>query len=512
MTLTKGQMQLAERLADQNGLTFGLMMENAGIMASKYILTKVCGGNFAERRFVILAGNGNNAGDALVVARLLSEKRCRVTLVMCVGKPLAPLAVHNYERLLSLDVKIIDADKDKNGVAASITQADVIIDGIFGISFHGELEGSAAAAVDAANYSCAVRVALDLPSGVVCDNGQTSRVCFNAAFTLAFAAYKPAHSMSPADKFCGTIAVLDIGIPSGIIYAVINHTLKITPAMVAQMLPKRASTANKGDFGKLLNISGSATMTGAAMMSTLAAMRSGAGIVRLATVKSAAAMVAPHLMEAITIPLEQDSEGGIDIGCINELIGLTEKSTACLLGCGLSVTASTKQLVEYIIKNINCSLILDADGLNCIAGNTALIRAAKKPVIITPHIGEMARLVDMSIGDVIENAQNIAKVFAKENNCTVVLKSHKTLIATQSGELYENTTGNAGLAKGGSGDVLAGMIASLTAQGLPPLNAAICGVYLHGDCADSLSQRMSLYTMLARDIIEEIPFAFKRVE
>ncbi len=509
LTLTKNQMQIVEKLADQNGLSYKFMMQNAGSMAYKYIQRKI---GMGKVKCVILAGNGNNAGDGFVMARLLSQDNVDVTLIMCMGVPLTPLSIEQFELLRNLHITIIDIKDDMEKAKSAVASANIIIDAIFGIGFHGELPAEVAKIVVAANDTQATRVALDIPSGTNADSGEVAKVCFQADLTLSFAAYKYAHLNPPANEKCGVVEVLDIGIPSNIIYAVINHITKLTPKMIVDSLPIRKFDAHKGDFGKLLNISGSGSMGGAAMMSTLGAMRIGAGIVRLATTQRVATMIAPHLMEAMTCPLEDEADGSISMNAIDEIERLLELSTTCLIGCGISVTDNTKQIVEFVLKNTKCNLVIDADALNCIVGNVDLLKSAINIPIITPHIGEMARLVGMSIQDVIDNSVNIARVFAKEYNVVVVLKSHKTLIATPTGEMFENTTGNAGLSKGGSGDVLAGMIAGLLAQGLFPRDAAICGVYLHGAVADNLAKKMSLYSMLARDITDEIPYTLKQLD
>ena len=182
------------------------------------------------------------------------------------------------------------------------------------------------------------------------------------------------------------------------------------------------------------------------------------------------------------------------------------------MGCGLSITPEIKRIVETVVETARCTLVLDADALNCISVDPGLLQKARRIPVLTPHIGEMARLADMTPADVAEHSLSVARLFAKEKNCIVVLKSHRTIVATPSGEVFENTSGNAGLAKGGSGDVLAGMIASFAAQGMSGKNAALCGVYLHGLCADMLSETMSQYSILARDIIEKIPFALKGLD
>ncbi len=223
-------------------------------------------------------------------------------------------------------------------------------------------------------------------------------------------------------------------------------------------------------------------------------------------------MAAPHLMEAMTLPLEEDFFGAISYTSINWIDDALKDKTACLIGCGLSVTPDTKQLVYSVIKNTDCNLVLDADALNCISSNVDILKELKQVAIVTPHIGEMARLTSLSIEEIKRDMCKTAKDFANTYKVIVVLKGSKTVIATPEGKLYQNTTGNVGLAKGGSGDVLAGMIASFLAQGLSPQDAAICGVYVHGYAADILANRMSTYSMLARDVIDEIPYALKKMD
>lgn len=509
LTLTKTQIKLAEKLADQNGLSYKMMMENAGTMSYEYLNSKI---GVRNKKCVILAGNGNNAGDGFVMARLFCNDKIDVTIIMCMGEPKTDLSIENYKRLKNFDINIININDNIDNAKAEISSANIIIDAIFGTGFHGDLTDPVSDVLRTVNITNAKRVALDIPSGINADSGEFAKNCFNADITLTFATYKYAQLNTPSTEKCGVVEVLDIGIPSSIIYTVSNHVTKLSKEMIIDILPIRKSNSNKGDFGKLLNISGSLTMGGAAMMSTLSAMRIGAGIVRLATPTSVAKMIAPHLMEAMTFPLQETQDGSISVKSIDNISDLMNKSSACLIGCGLSVTDKTIQVVEHVIKTSNCNIIIDADALNCIAKNVDVLKSAKHTPIITPHIGEMARLVDMSIQDVIDNSVNIARVFAKEYKCIVVLKSYKTLIATPNGEIFVNTTGNAGLAKGGSGDVLAGMIAGLVAQGISLRDAALCGVYLHGSLADSLADRMSQYSMLARDIINEIPYVLKKLD
>lgn len=506
LTLTTGQMKQVERLADEGGLSYAQMMENAGAMAYQYLAARY---EIASRSCVILAGSGNNGGDGFVLARHIAEAGGSPVVVLCCGLPRTELAIAAYNALAELEVGAIDFAADPDLACACIDQAQVIVDAVFGTGFHGEIGGPLAALLQRVNASPATRVALDIPSGMNADTGDSGEACLHADVTLAFAACKPAHSSLIGRASCGRVEVLDIGIPEGAVLAALNNVTELTPGVVSGLLPVRHPESHKGTYGKLLNISGSICMGGAAMMSTLAALRCGTGTTTLATPRTVAHMVAPQLMEAMTLPLEETAQGSLSVSCLRALDAMLPKMTACLMGCGLTASPDVKQAVEHVLREANCTLVLDADALNCLRENPDLLLRARRTPIITPHLGEMARLCEMTVEQVAENAISVAKLFAKEKNAVVVLKGHHTIVATPTGELYRNTTGNAGLAKGGSGDVLAGMIASFAAQGMSPRDAAVCGVFLHGYAADRLAERMSQYAMLARDLIAELSVALK---
>lgn len=509
LILTTEQMRQVEKLADESGLSYAQLMENAGTVAYQYLNLRY---GISAKHCVILAGKGNNGGDGFVIARLLFEAGAEPVVLLCCGVPQTETAIRSYNRLLDMGVCVLDVSVERELAFGYIESAQIIIDAIFGTGFHGEVSATAADVLACANNAKGTRISLDIPSGMNADSGAAGEICFRADITLSFAAYKPAHQSAVSKPRCGSIEVLDIGIPGDIIFSVLNHVTEITEELVREILPVRNPQSHKGNYGRLLIVAGSRRMGGAAMMATLAALRMGAGITILATPCSVASMVSPHLMEAMTLPLDETSEGALSHTCRSELGRALSVSTACLAGCGLSVTAEVKSVVESLLEVSPCSLVLDADALNCISTNLAVLERSRKIPVLTPHIGEMARLVDMTPAQVEENAISVAKLFAREKNVVVVLKSHRTVIATPAGEVFENTTGNCGLAKGGSGDVLAGMIAALAAQGMSAKNAAVCGVYLHGLCADRLASTMSEYSMLARDVIAEIPAALKSIE
>lgn len=285
----------------------------------------------------------------------------------------------------------------------------------------------------------------------------------------------------------------------------------VTEALVRGFLPKRRSDSHKGDYGRLLIVAGSVGMTGAAMMAVMAAMRTGSGLTTLAAPRSVVQMAAPHLMEAMTLPLCEDANGVLSDDAIPALGEALHGKTAVLAGCGMRVTDHTKQIVNYLMENTKGILVFDADALNGVSEDRFILKRAAGRLIVTPHVGEMARLTGRPLAEIAADPAEAARQFSVEYGCVTVLKSHRTVIAAPDGTVWRNTTGNAALAKGGSGDVLAGMIASFAAQGIEPEKAAVCAVWLHGFAADRLMERMSEYGVLARDLIGELPYAMKTI-
>lgn len=506
LTLTSSQMKRAEEIAALSGTSFEQLMENAGkqtmrVIVEEYPDCKSC---------LILAGRGNNAGDGFVTARLLAQSGISVYVILCDGDNFSELAKKNFDRLNDLPAEVISIE-DFDKALFEINSADLIIDAVYGSGFHGALSSKLTRLFHEINTKNKQIIALDMPSGIDSNFGHTAKNHLRANITVVYGALKSAHSREDVKELCGKLVLADIGISQEILTEAVTTPAKITKNTVTGILPVRKSDAHKGLYGKLLNLSGAFSMSGAAMMSTLSAMRTGAGIVRLGTTVSVANMITGSLMEAMVVPLPESRLGSLSMDGINGIAALLSKATAVLIGCGLSVTADTKQIVEYVINNTECNLIIDADGLNCLAGKANLLDRSNGRIIITPHIGEMARLLNKPIDEVIEHSATLAREFAKEHGVTVVLKSHRTIIASYSGELYYNETGNAGLAKGGSGDILAGMIGGFAAQGFSPLESAVCAVYIHGAAADSLNQELSQYGMLGRDVIAEIPRVMKQL-
>lgn len=276
-------------------------------------------------------------------------------------------------------------------------------------------------------------------------------------------------------------------------------------------MPQRPDDAHKGTMGTLLNISGSYSMAGACILSSLAALRSGVGLVKVALPKSIYEIVASQVYEAVFVPFDDSKDGTVDINSLDILLKAAECSNAVLLGCGLSLSEDTSAFVSDFLDAYDGRVLVDADGINALAMNIDVLDTTKSNVVLTPHLKEMSRLIGKDVSYIVENKERVALEFAKNHSVTLVLKGKGTIV-TDGEKIFVNKTGNAGMAKGGSGDVLSGIIASLMAQGVSNFEAACMGVYIHGLAGDSAAEELSRTAMLPRDIIKKLPGVFKSLE
>ncbi|MEG2596851.1 MAG: NAD(P)H-hydrate dehydratase [Oscillospiraceae bacterium] len=506
--LTSSAMKIAESIAVEKGTAYLDLMEQAGKGAADKIiaLTEV-----SDKQVVVLCGKGNNGGDGLVTARYLVEAGADVTAIFTLGRELSALSRANLYELEKKSAHFLDADAPLTRRLDAIRKSDILIDAVFGTGFTGILPDVCKEISSAANNCHAIKIALDVPSGVDCDTGNFDEDTLEADYTYAFGALKPAHVLKASTSVCGKIELIDIGIASGDIAGIPDSITLIRADNAADCIPKRRADSNKGDYGQLLNIGGSSHMSGAVILSTLSAMRCGVGLVKVAAPEVMISTIGAKIVECIYSPMPTSSVGSISIDGIEQLKEDMQTATAGLLGCGMSLTDDTRLLTEEVIASMDRPLVIDADGLNCVAENPSILRKAKKPIIITPHIKEMSRLTGLSV-EVIKNRRfDVAAQFAEKYNVTVVLKDSNTVIATPKREIYISSNGNSGLAKGGSGDVLAGIIASFLAQGASTLFAAVAGVYLHAAAGDMAAQTFTSYSMLPTDVIDAIPFVLKQI-
>lgn len=500
-------MRNIEAAAVSSGVGPEVLMENAGRKTAELAIRLIQEKRL--QRVCVLCGSGNNGGDGFVIARQLADL-CSVTVILTSGEPNTALAKVNFD-LLPANVHILYYGAHYYECIGIIKESHLLIDAIYGIGFRNALPPDMADLIGFCNENDhAYRISVDLPSGIECDTGAILNGCFHADYTITFTTLKPLHVLYPAADYCGKITVADVGVPEKILRHS-SYTMLSTDSYVAEHpLPLRKKSAHKGENGTLLALCGSYGMAGAAMISGEAALRCGIGLLKMALPESIYPMVGEKLPEAVYIPLTQTKDGIVDIDEYMRLMKLmSEESDAALIGCGMGLNGNTKSLVALLADGATKPLVLDADGINAIAVNINILKRSAAPMVLTPHPGEMARLLGISVASVQSDRYHIAQQFAAEYGVVLVLKGANTLIATPSGRVYVNLTGNSGMGKGGSGDMLAGMIASFLAQGMSPEQAAVTGVYYHGLIGDRCAEKYSVRAMLPGDMITELKTIFR---
>ncbi|MBE6778745.1 MAG: NAD(P)H-hydrate dehydratase [Ruminococcaceae bacterium] len=501
---TGAQMRQIEELANQHGYRYEDMMERAGRTAANWIREE-CLPGLAASRITIVCGKGNNGGDGYVIARHLAAS-ASVTLIRAQGPAATAIGSLN-ERMLPAAVNVLDYQEEPYLCSAAIGDAALLVDCVYGVGFHGPFSAEIAPLIQRMNKATGYKVAVDMPSGVPADGSAAEPDAFLPDVTLTFTAVKVGLDAGVA----GAIRVLDIGIASDIVEQVLGER-SITPELVRSCLTPRLADSHKGTYGRLLTVCGSYGMAGAALLCARGALRSGVGLLTAAVPHSLYPIMAPVLPEAVFAPLPETEEGTFAADAEEAILNRAATADAVVLGCGIGTHEQTQSLVRSLRHRLCCPLILDADGINAVSAHTLLEETASSPLILTPHPGEMARLLEISVTQVQQNRAQIARRFADEFHAVLVLKGHRTLVAAPGRPLLVNETGNPGMATGGSGDVLAGIIGSLVAQGMDPYYAAVCGVYLHGAAGDRAAERLSQHSMLPSDIIEELGGLFLNFE
>lgn len=498
---TPKQTKTIEDNSEKNGVSCRELMENAG-GALTMLIYKIGQETDISSGVVFICGSGNNGGDGFVAARLLAESGTAVTVVLACGDPSTELAALEYCELSGVQgVEVLNLNDNIDKVFSKFASAAVIVDCVFGTGFHGFLPPQIKACFSFAQRSPAIKIAADVPSGADCLKGTVTEGTLKCDYTVTFGFRKIGMLFQPLEEYCGEIIVEGIGFPAKATAGVELLPTLFEENMAVELFPKRVKNSHKGDFGRVLNIAGSAGMSGAAALSTKAALRSGAGLVTLASIETVISRIAAAMPEAMYLVTDKADADTIIKEC--------ENKNVVALGCGLSVTADTKKLVEKIIKNVTCTIILDADGINCLADSIDIIRDTKAELIITPHAGELARLCSTTPEEAYADRLTLAVNLSREYGVTVVAKGTPTIVAGK-GKVYVIPAGNPGLSRGGSGDVLTGIIAAFAAQGLAPVDAAAAGVFVHGAAADIAAEKLSEMGMLPSDVIENLPFVFRK--
>ena len=456
------------------------LMLRAGSAAAEIIMSKY---GCAGKRTAVVCGRGNNGGDGCVIAEILARHGADVTVVTPLGEPKTENAAYYYGRLYL--AKKADTVPENT---------DIVVDALFGIGLDRPLEGAAAEAVKAINTVTGIKIAVDVPSGVGSDSGKILGTAVKADLTVTFIALKPGLLLPEGSDMCGEIQVADIGAEP------VSYSYLTTEEPVFK---KRRRNSHKGSFGTAVMFCGSYGMAGAAILAAKAALRSGAGILKAVLCDGIYAPFTASVPEAVCVPLKQTDKGTLPPDGI-DYEKILSGCSAVLAGCGLGNNADTAEIVKALCENSEIPIVIDADGINALCGSIDIIKKRKAPVILTPHPGEMARLCSLTVADIEADRVGAARKFAAEYGCVLVLKGANTVIATPKGEIFFNLTGNPGMATGGSGDLLSGIIVSLLAQGFPADEAAKAGVYLHGEAGDKAAAKRGERAMLPSDMIKEL--------
>ena len=511
--VTASEMQAMDRRTIEDfGIPGLVLMENAGRDATRLLLEQWP--EITKKSVGVIAGRGNNGGDGFVMARYLKQKGIHVRVYLLAdSNKVRGDALANLKLLKPLNVPLIEIPDEESFLKtkSEMDGLDIWVDAILGTGLKSEVKGYFKTVIKYINGLNKPVFAVDLPSGLNSDTGQLCGACIRAAATATFAFAKTGHMVYPGADYTGKLEIVDIGIPPHIVAAVGPRQFLITTQLVRSYLPPRQADAHKGSTGHLLVIAGSTGKTGAASMTAMSALRAGAGLVTLGVAASLNAVLEGQMLEAMTAPLPESQSGVLGESALNSIRQELPGKRCLAIGPGLGQATETKELIRKIILESEIPLVVDADGINNLAGRVKNLIDAKSPIILTPHPGEMARLLEMEVFEVQQNRIKCAQQFAVNFSVHVVLKGARTVIAHPDGRVFINSTGNAGMATGGMGDVLTGVIAGLIVQGLSPEAACHAGAYLHGAAADCLAENIGPYGYLAGDVMNSIPGEIKRV-
>jgi len=495
-----------KRATEGFGIPSLILMENAGRGVAETIEEY-----FEPEGLSVLcvSGKGNNGGDGFVVARHLANSGAEVEILLLgkidklKGNALTNAAIAKDMGLLIDEVESEDALADWQ---EGMDDYDVIVDAVLGTGFKRPLKGLAAKAIGLINQSGAFVVSVDLPSGIEADGmAEEPELAVQADLTVTMAYLKPCHLLYPTRSYCGDVWTADIGIPNTILDTEGKLRL-MTSEDAAALLPERSPSGNKATFGKVLIVAGSRGMSGAARLAAMAAARTGAGLVYLGFPETMADVFDSSLLETVKRPLADTGDGHLAEGAADEILKMADEVKLLAIGPGLGTHPETVELVKRLFAEWRKPMIVDADGINAIATEPELLEAKKPPLILTPHPGELARLIEGEAKKIDRKRLDVAEEYAKKWSAVLVLKGAPTIIGCPS-ETWINPTGNSGLASGGTGDVLTGIIAGLVAQGLALAPAARLGVWLHGAAADIAIEELGEHSLVAGDLLDYLPDA-----
>jgi hydroxyethylthiazole kinase-like uncharacterized protein yjeF len=507
-TVTALQMRNIDRRTIEEAHVPGLeLMERAGQGAARVAMEIL--GDPQDKTVVHFCGKGNNGGDGFVIARLLAEAGATAKVYLLGKKEdVRGDALENLNRLVKIGVGVEELTVLEQ--AAVPEEAHLIIDALLGTGASGQVRGLMAHIIGLINDSGRPVLSVDIPSGLDADSGEILGCCVRADRTATMAFPKQGFFFSPGREQVGKLTVVDIGVPSRVVEQEALTVEALNSREMAGLIPARAADAHKGSCGRVLVLAGSAGMTGAAALCSMATLRSGAGMAILGIPESLNEIMETKLTEVMTSPLPETKARSLSPDAMKGILKLLSWADVLALGPGLSTDPETVQLVHQLLPRIACPTVVDADGLNALAQDIDLLKSAQAPLVLTPHAGELARLrgteIPLGAADRIE----AVKALSRDHGVVCVFKGAPTIIADAQGRVFINTTGNAGMGTAGTGDVLTGMIAGFLAQGLSPLDASRLGVFLHGLAGDVAAEARGEWSLVAGDLVDEIGEAIFR--
>ncbi|MBA4372970.1 MAG: bifunctional ADP-dependent NAD(P)H-hydrate dehydratase/NAD(P)H-hydrate epimerase [Thermodesulfovibrio sp.] len=483
------------------GIPGQVLMERAGCCVAARVKEL-----FGQRKVIVLAGGGNNGGDGLVAARQLFNDGWKVMILLIAKESkLSPDCLFQYRAVKKLGIAI----EFRSRIEPKDLHGALLIDALFGTGLSKTVTGPVAEMIRLINRTDVPVISVDIPSGISADDGRILGEAVKADVTITFGLPKIGHYLYPGAEYAGRLFVEDIGFPRELTNSDRIKAEVVVRQDTALLVPERPVFSHKGDYGHVLILAGSRGKTGAAIMAARACMRAGAGMVTLGVPESIAASLQSVVVEEMLLPLPDDGSGVFSEDALAKVLSfIAGRVDVCAIGPGIRVTPGTRSLVSGLISVSTVPLVADADAINALQGNMSVLKTAKSPVILTPHIGEMSRLIEVKRTELLTDLVGAARRFSSESGTYLVLKGAPTLIASPEDNIFINTTGNPGMATAGAGDVLTGMIAGLLGQNMNPLDAALLGVYLHGLAGDIAAADRGMHSLIAGDIIASVPAAF----
>jgi ADP-dependent NAD(P)H-hydrate dehydratase / NAD(P)H-hydrate epimerase len=503
--VTAQQMRELDRLTIERGTLGHVLMERAGAGATAALLKLFP--HVRKKPVLVFAGKGNNGGDGFVMARLLKKAGVACEVILTAKKDdVKGDALRNLQAFARMRGRISEVTDPKqlDAVQKKLSKCGLVVDALLGTGLSAPVHGFMSELIEQMNASGVPIVAVDTPSGLDSDRGVPLGTATRATLTVTFG-YPKIGLLQPAAKtYVGQLEIVDIGIAAEALAAVNPQTMLLTQESVGALIRPRTLDAHKGDFGHLLVLAGARGKSGAALLSGGAALRVGTGLVTLAGPTSLNAIFSTALVETMTIPMPECEDGSLALN-ENAMAAAVQGKSAIAFGPGVGVSSDTTSLTQWLLATSTVPLVIDADGLNCLATDLTALRQARVPVILTPHPGEMARLAKLNNAEVQSQRLEVAQTFAREYRCYLILKGSRTVIAAPDGRAWLNPTGNPGMASGGMGDVLTGILGGLLAQGYTPKHACQLGVFLHGYVGDRAAEEKGEVGIIARDLIDRLP-------